>query len=53
MNARSPSPRAMLNARAQVPTVTPMSVSAVRTFWRHRPPSANFSNWIGFMGKFG
>ena len=41
MNARSPSPSDRLNARAQVPTVTPTSVRAVRTFCRHRPPTAN------------
>jgi len=44
MNARNPSPSARLNANAQVPTVTPTSVSAVRVFCRHKPPRANFSS---------
>ncbi len=44
MNARSPSPSEMLNASAQVPTVTPTRVSAVRTFCRHSPPRANLSS---------
>src|SRR5262249_61339989 len=49
----SPKPKARLNARAQVPTVTPMRVRIVRTFCRQSPPRAKRTSSRAFIGDRG